>query len=303
MVNFFKMIDLFLVSVLFIAGGCSAKRYAFTVNAPPKYSSEYIFNTVKIQHFESNKRNYGRSISNLIKGGIIDEGYIKVVEKNADGTLTGVLDIGKVHEYSNSKSYKCTKYENKKKYETTCHTYYYANKLAVNVEYILQDKHKNVVFADSITEVYDKTWSSSDSSSDAKSRALTEEEIINDTIRELSRKIVYAITPHKEIIERELQEGSDPNIKLGITYLVNGRLDQAVSIWDQCIKNTDSLEDRAAVYYNIGVVKESQGFYRDAFELYSKANSLLPTEELYIQSMTRTEVLNKKSGSLQKWNN
>ncbi|WP_321419110.1 tetratricopeptide repeat protein [uncultured Desulfobacter sp.] len=189
----------------------------------------------------------------------------------------------------------------KKKYKTTCHKYYYTKKLAIKADYTLKDRNNNVVLADSITETYNKTWTSRESQSEAKSNALTDEEIINQVMQTISRKIIYAITPHEEVVKRVLQEGTDPNIKLGITYLTTGRTDQALNIWDQCVQGAMSSNDKAITYYNIGVVMESQGLYRDAFELYSEANALLPTEKLYMESMTRVEMLNKKSGSLRKW--
>ena len=74
-----------------------------------------------------------------------------------------------------------------------------------------------------------------------------------------------------------------------------------MSIWDQCIANAQSKEDKAAAYYNIGVIKESTGDYRDAFAIYSKANALLPKKELYIKAMTRVESLNKRVSKVRQW--
>ena len=273
------------VLVIFLFIGCSAKKYSFTIEAPPKYSTGYVFDTMGVQTFESNRKQFGNTIVTLLKSGVAKEGYVRIVSKGAECILTGTLYIGDIHKDSRTKKFECTKYSNNKSYKTTCHTYYYTKKVMIKADYTLySNKDKNVVFGDSVSYDFDKTWSSSENSSAARTSALTDDQIINKAMQDIALQIVQAITPHKETVSRELQKGGDDNIELGITYLINGRVDQAISIWDQCISVLTSPKNKAAAYYNIGVVKESQGLYRDAFELYSKANVLLPAEELYIQS-------------------
>jgi tetratricopeptide (TPR) repeat protein len=154
---------------------------------------------------------------------------------------------------------------------------------------------------DTVSVDFDKTWSSSESRSKARSKAYSDGQIINNALEAIAQKVSWAVSPHKETISRELQEGSDDNIKLGIKYLENGRTDQAISIWDQALHNTQDPKCKAAAYYNIAVIKESQGHYKDAFQLYSEANQILPHEELYIQSMTRVEQAQQQSDAMQKW--
>lgn len=292
------------LSIIFLTTGCSKKQYSFTIDAPPKYSSEYVFKRMQIRPFQSNRRQYGNTIVTLIKSGVAREGYIKVVQNKADSVLTGVIKIGNIYKDSRSKSYKCTRYNGKKKYETTCYTYYYDKKVLIKADYTLHSSvGDNVVLCDSVAYDFNQTWSSSESRSEARARAWTDDQIIESAMSTIASQIIHAITPHKETVSRELQEGSDDSVELGIKYLRNGRIDQAILIWDQCINGSTSIEDKAAAYYNIGIVKESQGFYRDAFELYSKANALLPEEELYMQSMTRAETLKQRDGELKNWTN
>lgn len=281
---------------------CGPKKYSFTVDAPPKYSSDSVYKKMKIEPFKSNRGQYGNTIMTLLKSGVAAEGYVQVVDKKEECRLKGVLDIGKMHNNSRSERHKCTKYSNGKSYESTCTRYYHNKKVYIKVDYsLISSKNGNVVYGDSVTYDFDDTWSSGDSRAEAQAKALTDDQIINGGITSISRKIVSAVTPHKEVVSRELQEASNANVKLGITYLSHGRLDQAIAIWDQCIDNGNDVEVKAAAYYNIGVIKESQGLYKDAFGLYSKANALLPAEELYIESMTRAESLNKSGKKLRKW--
>lgn len=292
------------LSVIYLITGCSTKKYSFTIDAPAKYSSEYAFKRMEIQPFKTNRKQYGNTIATLLNSGVAKEGYIRVVQDGAECILAGVLDIGNFYKKTKTERYKCTKYRNEKKYESTCYTYYYTKKVMIKVDYTLSGSADgNVIWGDSICYDFNKTWSSYESSSEARDRALTDDQIINGAVKGIALKIVQSVTPHKETVSRELQEGSDDNIKLGIKYLENGRTEQAISIWDQCINRSETPEDKAAAYYNIGVVKESQGFYRDAFELYSRADSLLPAEDLYIQSMTRVENLKKNGEKLRSWEN
>ncbi len=52
----YSKVKALLLIFLFVVFGCTTKKYSFTVNAPPKYSSEYTFKTMKIQSFKSNKK-------------------------------------------------------------------------------------------------------------------------------------------------------------------------------------------------------------------------------------------------------
>jgi len=291
------------VFIVIMMTACGSKKYDFEVDAPPKYSSAYLIKSINIINFKSDNSAYKESFIRMIKNGIANEGYIKIVQGGAEATLSGFLNVGKVQGYTTKNSYECKKKVNGKKVKQTCYSFTYKKTHTLKVDYTLTSSQENsVIYGDTLTEEFSDSWYSSKSASDAKSQATSDRDIINKSLQAITKKMVHAISPHKETVSRELQEGDgNENIKLGITYVENGRIEQALSIWDQSIAQSTSPKDKAAAYYNIGVIKESQGAYRDAFDIYSNANALLPKEELYIKAMTRVETLSKKSKRVRKW--
>jgi tetratricopeptide (TPR) repeat protein len=290
------------ISLIFVISGCSPKKYSFKVDAPPKYSSKHIFKSMNIKSFKSNRSGYDKTLLTMVRSGVAREGYIKIVNSGGDAILTATLNIGKVNSKLKKDSYECKKKRDGKKYKTTCYSYTYKKSHLLKVDYTLKNSRDNsVVFGESLSETFEDSWSSSSSASDAKMSAKSDEQIINDSLKTIADKIIKAITPHKETVSRELQEGDSDNIKLGITYVENGRVEQALAIWDQCTAKLKSPKDVAAAYYNIGVIKESRGEYSNAFNLYSKSNEILPKEELYIKAMTRAEELNRKVKKARVW--
>lgn len=293
------------ISILTFITACSSKSYSFNIDAPPKYTTDDVFKTMQIKPFKSNNSQYKNSLSSMLKTGIAKEGYIKVVNYSADSTLKGTLEINPVETNMDTSSYSCKKKVNGKKVKRTCYSYTYTKKQEISINYsLINNKNQSVVFGESLTESFDDNWYSSKSSSDARSKAKSDRSIINELLKKISKKVVKAVSPHKETISRELQDGDgDENIELGITYVENGRLEQAISIWDQAISQAKNNKSISAGYYNIGVIKEGQGNYQDAFDLYSKANTILPQEVLYIKAMTRAENLNRKNRKVREWKN
>jgi tetratricopeptide (TPR) repeat protein len=287
------IISIFMVITL---TACSHK-YSFEIDAPPKYSSQYVFKSMQIKGFESSQSAYQQSFINMLKTGIANEGYIKIIDQSGESLLSGVLHIGKVLKGTETSSYECER----NKVKTTCYNHTHRKKHLLKVDYSISTKDNSIIFGESLSEEFDDSWYSSESQSAARGRAKTDEEIISKSLKTIAQKIVKAVSPHKETVSRELQDGDSDSVELGITYVENGRVEQALSIWDQCISKSDSTEEKAAAYYNIGVIKESQGNYRDAFDIYSKANTLLPKEELYIKAMTRSEKLNTKVKAVREW--
>jgi len=293
-----------IISLLAIATmtACSPKKYSFDIDAPPKYSSNHVFKSMSVKDFKSNQSRYSQSIISMLKSGIAKEGYIKISQYGGDAVLSGSLHIGRVQTNNETSSYECKKKVNGTKVKTTCYNYTFSKKHTLKVDYTLHSNRDNsIVFGETLSEEFDESWSSSDSASSARRKAKSDDTIINSSLQKIANKIVKAVTPHKETISRELQEGDSDNIKLGIKYIENGRVEQALAIWDQCITKAQSTKERAAAYYNIGVIKESKAEYRDAFAIYSKANALLPKEELYIKAMTRVENLNKRTSKVRQW--
>jgi|SoiMetStandDraft_2_1073263.scaffolds.fasta_scaffold11942_3 hypothetical protein len=114
---------LWAVSLFLVLAGC-AKKHQFTVVAPAAYPQNMVFRSLTVEPFATTQPHYGTYLKTLVESGVAREGYITVSNQNSDAVVSGRLDIGNIDKRSYSESYKCTKYDNKKKYETTCTTYY-----------------------------------------------------------------------------------------------------------------------------------------------------------------------------------
>lgn len=265
--------------------GCAPPIHTFTVVAPAKFPETMSIKSIEVRPFKvlsKQGKNYSIQLKKIIEAGIANEGFIKVVNNNSKTLLAGDVFFGKLQQSKYRTSYKTKK--------GTYRIYHFVKKITISGNYSLFDQNeKRTIIGDSFNINFDRKWTSSQNYGEAKASASSDEQIIHLALKQIANKIVSGVSPHKERIKRELKKGSDSNIELGITYLVNGRVDQAVAIWDQVVNNTVKPQDKAAAYYNIGVVKEARGQYKDAFELFSKANSFDIKEELYMKAMTRVE--------------
>ena len=293
---------IFFIITLMMAFGCVPKKHSFTVEAPPKYSSEHKIETITVKPFKSNKAGYGQEIASKIKNGIAQQGYMKVVPAGGKGIITGRLDVGDFIGRTHTKEWEC-EYKGKKE---ICREYFYIVKCLIKADYSLySEKEKSAIYGDTFTLDFNETFPSAyvgaKTEAEAIRKAPSKDSLIAHSIQAIANKIVQDVTPHKEKIARELVDAGDDSIKLGITYLENGRADQAVGIWEQVSNQTASGEIKAAALYNIGVVKESQGMHQDAFKHYSEANQLNMAKELYIQAMTRAEQNMKRESNFKKW--
>lgn len=257
----------------------------FTVNAPAKYPASEIIRSVQVKPFtilSGRGEHHAVQLKKMIETSVANEGYVKVVNYDFDAVVSGNMNFGDIQKKSYSKS--------RKTKEGTKYTHYYGKKVTITGNYSLTDRNENrTIIGDSFNFNFEKEWSSYENSDEAEAKALTDEQIIQSALEGIAKEITAAVSPHKETVSRELEKGSDDNIKRGNTYLVNGRTDQAIAIWNQVAEQTEEVKDKAAAYYNIGVVKETEGKYKDAFELFSKANALCPDRELYIKALTRVE--------------
>jgi hypothetical protein len=288
-----------LALALLVVCGCT-KTHTFVIDAPGKYPSEMVIHNMKIEEFSTPQRRYGQTLKEAIASGVANEGYIKVVDSGPEVVVTGSLDIGKIANNSYTKTSDCPYYDKNTRKVTTrpCTAHYLNKKLTVSGNFQMRSiKSNQIITGDSKKYNFDQTWNA-DSSTEVTSKALSDEEIINSLLTQMARDIVYSVTPHKETIKKELKTGADRNLELGITYLKEGRPEQAISIWEQVIANTQKDSDKAAAYYNIGVLKETLREYKDAFEFYSKANALMPQEVSYIRAMTSAETASKQQRKL-----
>ena len=279
-----SIIGIMMLLLVFFAG-CAKPKYTFDVIEAADYPNNLNIKTIEIEPFKSTSKyseSFAIQMKNKIENGIANEGFLKVVSKSGDAILTGDVSCSKVTENKFSKSYKTS--------DGREYTYYIVKKADITGNYSMIDqKDQSIIIGDSLNYSFSKEWSSDDGYSEARSIAYTDEKIYNMAMEDLAEKIVCAVSPHKTTVTRELETGCD-QVDLGNTYMANGRFDQAIAIWDQVIQGAAyDKDDKAAAYYNVGIVKEAQGQFIDAFETFSKANQLMPEEELYIKALTRVE--------------
>ncbi len=296
------ILGLILLAFCFSFTGC-AKTYSFTSHAMPNCSPKYHYNSIRIIPFESNYRHYGRELAALVAGGITKENFIAVTHHAAECELSAELRIGGMNSEMSSFPYECEKENDGKKYKTTCYRYEFSKRINIEISYVLKRREGGeILCADSFSLDYDKTWTSYESSSDARASALTDGGIIDAQLKKLAEKMIHAVSPHRVEIERELEKGhDDENIDQGIKYLLNGRAELAMQQWDLCIEQAVSKQDIAAAWYNIGVVKESLFRFKDAFYAYSKALDLFPENSKYLKSLKKVEDLSIRQSDVGKW--
>lgn len=282
-----KQVNHVILFVLFVLtlSGCMRSSHTFTVVAPAKHAMKVT--SLVVQPFQVSGRqaqNTALQLQQVLATRIASEGYVQVLAQ-APFALQGNLDVGAVETDSYTRD--AIRTSGKTKKIITYH--YYDKKLTITGSYALIERSSGrVITGDSIYAKPERT-TSSESSAEAHAQLPTDEQMLAAALNEIAGKIIAAISPHQERVTRELQRGLDANIALGITYLENGRVDQAVAIWQQVIRQTSKPKDKAAAYYNIGVVEEARGNYKNAFEMYRQANALDIHEKLYMQAMTRVE--------------
>lgn len=259
------------------------QKATFTVDAPAAYPANWNIQAIQVRAFDVNSnyhRDEARQLQNMIKNGIAQEGYIQALERGGDALIKGDLNIGKLRTDNYRKSYETD--------DGMRYTYYYTKKLPITGDFSLVDRRSNrVIVGDSFSYSFDKEWRSSDSPSEAKAEAWTNERILHGLLEQISQKIVWTVSPHKETVTRKLEKGSDKSIRLGNKYLENNSPDQAILIWKEVLERSDAPKDIAAAHYNIGVVMEARGEFDKAKSMFEEANLLWPERELYIEARER----------------
>lgn len=121
------------------------------------------------------------------------------------------------------------------------------------------------------------------------SRALPSKEMVGeDLANEIASGFTYTLTPHYRNFNVVLLEDPDLDytdkqkklLEISLKYIEQGRYDKAEKF---LIDLVDSTGAKSYVpFYNLGVIKESQGKYDEAKEYYSYADNLMvePIEEI-----------------------
>jgi tetratricopeptide (TPR) repeat protein len=220
----------------------------------------------------------------MVRNGIAREGFIAVVAEPQDVTLRGDLRTAAV----GSKTRQTRRqYKDAQGRTHRSTTYYIRKSAASSLNYSLQ-RGATRVTGDTFHESFDREWSG-DSPQAAAAKTAPDEQILGTLVASLANRVVAAVSPHRERRTLRLEKRGHPGLGQGITYMKNGRYDQALSIWTQVAQQAAEPKARAAALYNMGVVKEAQGDFRTAFAYFREADKLLPGTERYIQALTRAE--------------
>jgi tetratricopeptide (TPR) repeat protein len=141
----------------------------------------------------------------------------------------------------------------------------------------------DIIFADRLNKnaVYKHC---SDDSRPLPSREMAAEKLSGA----MANEFTYRLTPHYRNISVSLLEEPDLDysdkqeklLEVSLTYIEQGRVDKAEQFLTELIDSTDSQSYVA--FYNLGVVKESQGKYEEAKEYYDYADHLMiePVSEI-----------------------
>lgn len=252
---------------------------------------DFLPDSLEVQPFSANQRNYGAKLTALVKTGIANEKYLKVVEHGGQTILSGTLTIGRVNTNSHCKPYEIEDKDGKKVTKYTC---YYRKQFTSQATYSLS-KGGKVIAGNNFTDNYDSEWHG-ETAAEARTKAISDENILTNSLNTLARQIVSAVSPHQETWSFPLATGvawqfwkRHPSLKLGIQYYKSRRYDQAEKYWNQAIKQAVEPQDKAAAHYNIGVLRVHEGKYANAFRLFKKADELDPGNYLYMRALTKAE--------------
>ena len=143
--------------------------------------------------------------------------------------------------------------------------------------------HGDIIYADTMNKSRSYKHCSDDS------RALPSREMAaQDIARNIANNFTFKLTPHYRSFSVTLLEDPDLDysdkqeelLEVSLEYIKQGRYDKAERFLFELI---DSTEQQSYVaFYNLGVIKEAEGNYKDAKEYYAAADDLMiePVEEI-----------------------
>ena len=121
------------------------------------------------------------------------------------------------------------------------------------------------------------------------SRALPSASMVAQNIaNEIANSFTFKLTPHYRRFQVTLLEDPDLDyddrqeklLEVSLEYIKQGRNDKAEKFLFELIDSTS--QQSYVAFYNLGVIKEAQGQYREAKEYYTEADNLMiePVEEI-----------------------
>lgn len=162
--------------------------------------------------------------------------------------------------------------------------------LSANVK-ILDVESSEIVYSDNISR--SNTW---ERCSDRNNKLPTVATTWQSYVDSIANEFVNKLSPN--YVSRKITLLDEPDISYssqqeqqlenGIDFVESGRIDKAEAIFSQLVFDTQSLSYVAS--YNLGVVKEAQGEYKEAKKLYLLSDQLQkkPVDEIN-QALMRIE--------------
>lgn len=184
--------------------------------------------------------------------------------------------------YFYEKRSKCTDKECKtiRKYKVRCQK----RTISLSAEIRIVDvKRGDIIFADTLSESENYKHCRDDSRSIPSTSMAAQKMSVS-----LANEFTYKLTPHYRSFRVTLLEDPDLDyndaqedlLKVSLEYIKKRRYDKAESLLMKLINSTASQS--YVPFYNIGVIKEAQGNYKEADEYYANADNLMvkPVDEI-----------------------
>lgn len=220
---------------------------------------------------------YAPYLKQMIEIEVAQEGFWTIVP-NAPMFINGIIQFGQIRTNSFTKK---SQIGNKTIYEVVKQltiTGNYAVKSRANQQTITGHQFRGAI--------KDTDGLSFNSMEEAKARAKSDEQLIQEALTVIANQIVEEISPHAADVI--LVKGKDSRLQQGIDIMQTGVGSSAIRVWQQVITDpTISTEDQAAAYYNIGVAYEARKNDYEAEASYRKAESLDSENMLYYEALAR----------------
>ncbi|WP_457744176.1 CsgG/HfaB family protein [Sulfurimonas sp.] len=143
------------------------------------------------------------------------------------------------------------------------------------------------------------------------SRALPSREMAAQALAErIASDFTYKLTPHYQYLNVSLLDDPDLDytdsqeklLKISLKYIEQGRYDKAEKFLMDLIDSTNAKSYVA--FYDLGVIKEAQGKYKEAKEYYQYADNLMvePVEEINSAVIRINSLISQRKKTMEQFN-
>ncbi len=247
------------------------KRY-FTVVSRKNLNT--ILNEQKLQSSELMDESTATRVGKLIGAQAIINGEIASASATSDKYLE---DRVRCLKYVKDKG--CIKYQ---KYFVTCKTVQASVSANIN---IVDVETASVIYGDTLTKDYN---GDSCKNTIFSNRILSKGQALNKLINSIASEFVYKLTPNYiyfkvtllEKLDVDLSSKQEQNFKASLEYIKASRMDKAYRLLQKLLDEVDGKS--YVIAYDLGVVNEAQGKFKEAKKLYTMSDDLAmkPIDEI-----------------------